>query len=60
MPAALKGDFLLPDLEDAIRQFDIELSFFGPNLQEVGCAARVPCGQTIFFTCAVMPDRVTS
>lgn len=34
---ALKGDFLLPDLEDAIRQFEIELLQFGPNLQQVGC-----------------------
>jgi hypothetical protein len=28
---------MLPDLEDAIRQFDIELLQFGPNLQEVSC-----------------------
>ena len=34
-PAALKGSFLLPDLEDAIVQFDTELREFGPNLQEV-------------------------
>jgi hypothetical protein len=34
-PAALKGSFLLPDLEDAIMQFDTELREFGPNLQEV-------------------------
>jgi hypothetical protein len=33
--AALKGQFLLPDLEDAIMQFDVELRQFGPNLQEV-------------------------
>jgi hypothetical protein len=26
---------LLPDLEDAIMQFDAELREFGPNLQEV-------------------------
>lgn len=35
LPAALKGSFLLPDLEDAIRQFDVELAQFGPNLQEL-------------------------
>ena len=34
-PAALKSSFLLPDLEDAIMQFDVELRQFGPNLQEV-------------------------
>jgi len=33
--AALKGVFLLPDLEDAIRQFDVELAQFGPNLQQL-------------------------
>lgn len=35
--AALKGEFLLPDLEDAIWQFEVELAEFGPNLKEVGC-----------------------
>jgi hypothetical protein len=42
-PAALKADFLLPDLEDAIRQFDIELLQFGPNLQDVSPAHIMYC-----------------
>lgn len=41
--AALKGSFLLPDLEDAIVQFDTELAQFGPNLKEVWCVFVCVC-----------------
>lgn len=35
--AALKAEFKLADLEDAIRQFDEELKQFGPDLKDVSC-----------------------
>lgn len=33
--AALKANFTLTDLEDAIKQFDTELKVFGPDLQDL-------------------------